>query len=44
MRIKNIPEDLHKRFRILCIQESVSLNEKIIQLMKEAVEKGKPPK
>jgi plasmid stability protein len=39
MRIRNIPENLHKRFKMLCVDERVSINEKIIQLVKEAVEK-----
>ncbi len=40
MRIRNIPEQLHKQFRILCIRDGVSINDLIIRLMKEAVEKA----
>jgi hypothetical protein len=39
MRIRNIPENLHKRFKMLCVDEGVSINHKILQLMKAAVEK-----
>ncbi len=41
MRVKNIPEALWKEFKILCIREDVTLNTKIIELVKEAVAKGK---
>ena len=39
MRIRNIPENLHKRFKMLCVDEQISINAKIIQLVKEVVEK-----
>ncbi len=39
MRIRNIPENLHKKFKMLCVDEQISINAKIIQLVKEAVEK-----
>lgn len=39
MRIRNIPENLHKKFKMLCVDEGISINEKIIRLVKEAVEK-----
>ena len=42
MRIRNIPENLHKRFKMLCVDEGISINEKVIQLVKEAVERWKP--
>jgi hypothetical protein len=41
MRVKNIPEALWKEFKILCIREDSTLNNKIIELVKEAVAKGK---
>ena len=41
-RIKNIPENLWKEFKILCIREGITLNVKIIELIREAVEKRKP--
>jgi plasmid stability protein len=39
MRIRNIPENLHKRFKMMCVDEGTSINEKAIRLIKEAVEK-----
>ena len=42
MRIRNIPEDLYKRLRILCIEEDKTLNAKMIDLIREAVAKRKP--
>ncbi len=43
-RIRNIPSELYKRFKILCVQEEKTVNQKLIELMQEAVEKGKPEK
>jgi len=44
LRVYNIPEGLHKQFKILCVQEGITMNQKIIELMRQAVEKGKPTK
>jgi hypothetical protein len=38
-RVKNIPENLWKEFKILCIREGITLNEKIIEMIREIVEK-----
>jgi len=43
-RLRNIPEQLWKEFKILCIRRDASLNEMLIRLIREAVEKGKPTK
>lgn len=43
MRIRNIPEDLYKRLKILCIEEGKTLNDKVIEVIREAVAKRKPP-
>ncbi len=41
MRIRGIPEDLYKRFKILCIEEGAGLNDKVIDLIRVAVAKRK---
>ena len=38
LRIRDIPEDLHERFKILCIREKISMNKAIIELMQHAVD------
>ncbi len=43
LRIKNVPENLHKQFKLLCVEESISINQKVIDLLRQAVAgKGKP--
>jgi len=44
LRVYNIPEVLHQQFKILCVRERITMNQKIIDLMREAVEKGEPKK
>lgn len=39
-RVKNIPENLWKEFKIICIREGITLNEKIIEMIHEIVERG----
>lgn len=40
MRIRNVDPKLRYRFKVLCAQEDVSMNQKLIQLIEEAVKKG----
>jgi len=40
LRIRNIPEDLHFKFKALCSLEHKKLNDKIIEIMRDAVEKA----
>jgi len=44
MRIREIPDELHKDFKIMCVDKKISMNDLVIQLMKEAVEKYKQKK
>ncbi|MHA1782017.1 MAG: FitA-like ribbon-helix-helix domain-containing protein [Promethearchaeota archaeon] len=37
--IRNIPDDVHKKFKIMCAEKDTSMNQEIIKLMKEAVDK-----
>jgi len=43
-RLRNIPEQLWKELKIICIREDTNLNDKLIQLIRDAVEKGNPKK
>ena len=35
--VDEIPDDLHKRFKILCVLDDITLNQKIIGLMEKEV-------
>ena len=37
-RIRNIPPDLWHQFKILCVTEKISMNQKVLDLVREAVE------
>ena len=44
-RIRKIPDDQYRLFKILCIQEGKMINEKFLELIQKAVAKangGKP--
>ena len=43
MRIKEIPEDLHHRFKLLCVTKRVSMNGAVIKLIRDAVATGSLP-
>jgi hypothetical protein len=41
-RLRNIPENLWKQFKILCLEEDTTLTEKLLRLIREElVKKGK---
>ena len=42
--LRNIPEDVHKDFKIMCVEKGVSMNAELLRLMKEAVEKYRKSK
>jgi plasmid stability protein len=37
--IRNVPEDLHKEFKILCVKRGVSINKLMLDLMRKEVDK-----
>ena len=39
LRIRNMPEDLHRRIKTFRVSKGVSMNDYLIKLIKEAVEK-----
>ena len=41
MRIRSVPEKIWHEFKILCAKEKIPMNQKLIALMKEAIEKAK---
>ena len=42
--IRNIPDEIHKEFRIMCLEKGVSMNSELVRLMKQAVEEYKKRK
>ena len=41
MRIRNIPEDVSRRFRALCLLEGKTLGQKLIELMEAELDRQK---
>ena len=44
MRIRDIPDELHVQFKVMCAEKRISMNKLIIQLIREAVEKHRKEK
>ena len=42
--VRNVPDDLHKAFKIICAEEDTSINSKVIELMREYVDLKKGAK
>ena len=42
--IRNVPEELHKNLRIMCLEKGLSMNQELIRLIQEAVEKHRKGK
>ena len=42
--IRDIPDDIHKDFKILCVEKSVSMNQELLKMIREAVEKYRKKK
>ena len=44
MQVRSVPDELHRQLKILCAEEGVSMNKKVIELIRKEVElkrKGK---
>ncbi len=44
IQTRNVPDDLHKRFKVLCVEHEVSMNAKVIELIREFVERQEKKK
>ena len=40
MRLRDIPDELHTRFKMMCVRDGITMNDRILRLMSEAVEEG----
>ena len=43
-RIRNIPPDMWKKFKHLCIEQDISVNKKLLQLVRKEVERNEKKK
>ena len=41
--LRNVPEELRKAFKLLCIERNTNMTEVILKFMREEVEKAKSP-
>lgn len=39
-RVRNIPEDIWLRFKVLCINERTPMNDKVVELVKKYVDQA----
>ncbi len=39
MITRDIPDDLHKRFKLVCVEQGISMNKQIIELIRKHVER-----
>jgi predicted HicB family RNase H-like nuclease len=39
MKIRDVPKELHHKFKVMCAEKDISMNKLLIQLIKEAVAK-----
>ena len=44
MIIRDVPDDLHRRFKVLCAEEGEPMKGKVIQIIREYVEKQEKKK
>lgn len=38
VQIRNVPDGVHREFRILCLKQGISMTQKIIRLMIKAID------
>ena len=39
LRIRDVPNNIKKAFKALCVQEDISMNQKVIELIREYLNK-----
>jgi len=42
--IRDIPDDIHQDFKIMCVKKDISMNKELLRMIKEAVEKYRKEK
>lgn len=38
--VREVPDNVHKAFKLLCVERGKSINSEVIRLIREEVEKG----
>ena len=41
VNIRNIPDEIHKAFKIICVKKGITLNDYYLQIIKKEVERNK---
>jgi hypothetical protein len=41
--IKNIPDDLHKQFKLSCVDKGISMNQRFLSIIKTVVDRYQKP-
>lgn len=39
MRIREVPDELHLKFKLLCVKKKISMNDYLIKMMEKEIEK-----
>jgi hypothetical protein len=39
MRIKEVPDELHLKFKLLCVKKKITMNNYLLKLLEEEVER-----
>ena len=39
LQVRAFPDDLHRKLKIMCAEQGVHLNKKVVELLRQAVEK-----
>lgn len=40
MKIRHVPDEVHQKFKILCIKRGITMNDQLIEYMKKEVQKA----
>jgi len=44
MRIRNVPDEIHRKFKALCAEKGIDMNSYLLELLKKEVEKREKEK
>ncbi len=39
LRIREVPDELHLKFKLLCVKKKISMNDYLIKMMEKEIEK-----
>ena len=41
INLRNIPDDLHRQFKLLCVEKGTAMTDEVIRLIREEVKRNK---